>query len=170
MMRGLAILFLLGATVYAAPKLEQYVNRWEDPDDGRDESAGSSTYATAPRTVRLRADNRGHFLVRATVNGRSIDMLADTGASAVALTEADARRAGFDPRTLDFDTPVQTANGKVNVASVTLDRIEVEGIVMRDVRAMVAENDALASSLLGMSFLGRLASVKLSGDTLELVK
>ncbi|WP_436640239.1 retropepsin-like aspartic protease family protein [Microbaculum sp. FT89] len=169
-MRGLAILFVLGAAVYAAPKLEQYVSQSENPDAGRDESANSSTYATAPLTVRLRADPRGHFLVQATVNGRTIDMLADTGASAVALTEADARRAGFDPRTLDFNIPVQTANGKVNVASVMLDRIEVEGIVLRDVRAMVAENDALASSLLGMSFLGRLASVKLSGDTLELVK
>ena len=171
MMRGLAILFLLGAVVYAAPRLEEYVNSPAAQDDfGSDSGSETAAYAARPRTIQLKADNRGHFIVEATINGRTIEMLADTGASAVALTPQDARRAGIDPRSLNFDVPVQTANGEVKVASVTLDKIEVDGIVVRDVRAMVADSDALSSSLLGMSFLGRLASVKMSGDTLELVE
>ena len=60
---------------------------------------------------------------------------------AVALTEEDAKRAGLDPRSLNYDVSVQTANGKVMVASVVLDRIDVKGIVVRDVHAMVSQDD-----------------------------
>jgi aspartyl protease family protein len=171
MVRGLAILFLLGAAVYAVPAINNFVS---DPtvrsSFQRERSEETMAYADNPRTVRLRADFRGHFIVNASINGRSIKMLADTGASAVALTEDDARRAGLDPRTLKYDVSVQTANGKVMVASVVLDRIDVKGIVVRDVHAMVSQDDSLSSSLLGMTFLNRLASVKISGDTLELVE
>ena len=171
MMRGLAILFLLGAVVYAVPRIDQYVNSPATRDAADRARAADEARTTAnPSTVRLHADDRGHFHANASINGRSIELLADTGASAIALTENDARRAGFDARTLDFDIPVQTANGTIMVASVMLDRVEVGGIVLHDVRAVVAKHEGLAESLLGMTFLGRLASVKMSGDTLELVK
>ncbi len=171
LMRGLAILCLLGATLVAVQQLDRYSSDPGVQERYRQEPHRETVaLASSGRTVRLRADGRGHFLVEATINGRTIEMIADTGATAVALTLEDARRSGYDPRTLDFDTAVQTANGPVHVASIVLSRIEVEGIVLRDVRAVVAETDALASSLLGMSFLGRLASVKMSGDTLELVE
>jgi aspartyl protease family protein len=118
--------------------------------------------------VRLKADPRGHFVLDASVNDRPLTFMADTGATVVVLTYEDAERAGLSPHSLDFSARVETANGISRVAPVTLDRVRVEDIVVRDVPAAVAEQGALATNLLGMSFLGRLKSFQMQGRELVL--
>ncbi len=99
MVRGLAILFLLGVVVYAVPRINEYASNPSVQDSFQQErSEDTMAYAANPRTVRLRADRRGHLIVNETINGRTIEMLADTGASAVALTASDAKRVAVDPR------------------------------------------------------------------------
>ena len=120
--------------------------------------------------VRLKADPRGHFVFTGDVDGRPVTFMADTGASVVALTFEDARRAGLSPNGLDFNARVSTANGIAKVAPVTLARVRVGSITLRDVKAAVAEKGALDVNLLGMSFLGRLESFHLRGDELVLVQ
>lgn len=120
--------------------------------------------------VRLKADSRGHFQVPAEVNGRPADFMADTGATLVVLTYEDAARLGLSPQSLDFSGLAQTANGIARVAPLTLDRVRVEDITVRDVAAVVAERGALATNLLGMSFLSRLKSFQMQGSELVLVK
>ena len=78
--------------------------------------------------VRLKADDRGHFLFVADVNGRSATFMADTGATLVVLTYEDAARLGLSPQSLDFTGLAQTANGVARVAPVTLDRVRVDDI------------------------------------------
>ena len=56
------------------------------------------------------------------------------------------------------------------MAPVTLDRVRVEDITVRDVSALVAERGALGTNLLGMSFLGRLKSFQMQGSELILVQ
>jgi aspartyl protease family protein len=51
---------------------------------------------------------------------------------------------------------VQTANGTVRAAPVTINRVEIGSIAIRDVSAMVLPEGALADNLLGMTFLSRL--------------
>jgi aspartyl protease family protein len=126
--------------------------------------------AYPPRTIELKADRRGHFMVGAHVNGRPVSMLADTGASAVVLTQDDARRTGFNPAGLDYSVPVSTANGTAYVAPVTINRLEVEGILVRDVTAFVAQPGALGHNLLGMTFIGRLTRFSMEGGRLLLVE
>jgi aspartyl protease family protein len=63
---------------------------------------------------------------------------------------------------------VTTANGTGRAAVVTLDRIEVGGIVRSRVPAFVAERGALQGSLLGMTFLETLSRYSVSGNKLEL--
>jgi aspartyl protease family protein len=94
--------------------------------------------------------------------------MADTGASMVALTYEDAKRVGLSPHSLDFSARVETANGIAHVAPVTLGRVRVGDITIRNVPAAVAEKGALATNLLGMSFLGRLESFHIQGDELVL--
>ena len=77
---------------------------------------------------------------------------------------------GLSPRSLDFTAPVQTANGITHVAPVTLDRVRVEDITIRDVPAAVAEKGALGTNLLGMTFLGRLKSFQIQRGELVLVQ
>jgi aspartyl protease family protein len=107
------------------------------------------------RTVTLNSDRRGHFQVDARVEGRSIDFLVDTGASSVALRESAAARLGIHPAARDYSVKVQTANGVGKAARVRLDRVEIAGITVRDVEALVVPDNALATNLLGMSFLSR---------------
>jgi aspartyl protease family protein len=111
----------------------------------------------------------GEFAIAGRVNGARVTFLFDTGASAVVLTAADARRAGVDAGRLAFDAPVTTANGPAMAAEVRLDQIAVGPIVMRNVAALVARPGALDESLLGMSFLERLKSYSVERDRLILV-
>jgi aspartyl protease family protein len=50
-----------------------------------------------------------------------------------------------------------------------LESVEVGDIKIHDVQAIVAERGALDTSLLGMSFIGRLQSFQMSGKRLVLV-
>lgn len=111
----------------------------------------------------------GEFAITGRVNGGRVTFLFDTGASAVVLTAADARRAGIAASGLTFDVPVTTANGAALAAEVRLDQIAVGPIVMRNVSALVARPGALDESLLGMSFLDRLKSYTVERDRLVLV-
>jgi aspartyl protease family protein len=52
--------------------------------------------------VRLRADERGHFVVEVEVNSRPVTLVADTGATLVVLSFEDAERLGLSPNSLDF--------------------------------------------------------------------
>jgi aspartyl protease family protein len=129
--------------------------------------AGSASFA---REVRLKADARGHFVFDASINDRPASFMADTGATLVVLTYEDAARLGLSPHSLDFSGLAETANGVSRVAPITLDRVRVEDITVRDVPAAVAEKGALATNLLGMSFLGRLKSFQMQGSELILVQ
>lgn len=121
-----------------------------------------------PGTVELRADRSGHFLATATVNGRPIEMLVDTGASFVALSFEDAERIGVYVRPADFTAQVQTANGIAKVAPVTLDSVSIGDITLYDVRAVVSEPGRLGTSLLGMTFIGRLSRAEMRDGILVL--
>jgi aspartyl protease family protein len=94
--------------------------------------------------------------------------LIDTGATYVALNESFARRLGYTGNQLDFRYSVDTANGKTKAAHVTLDRVEIGGIRVRDVEAFVLKDGALSSTLVGMSFLRKLASYSVADGSLSL--
>ncbi|MCB1488429.1 MAG: TIGR02281 family clan AA aspartic protease [Bauldia sp.] len=122
------------------------------------------------RRMILEADQRGHFLVDASVNGRAIEAMVDTGASTVALNAETARRLGVNPPIRTYTIPVSTANGTVRAAGVSLSEVRLGGIRLHNVEAMVLPDGLLATNLLGMSFLGRLSKFELSGSRLILVQ
>ena len=107
------------------------------------------------RTVTLTNNGRGSFEVEARVEGRSLDFVVDTGASSVALRETAAAKLGIHPAARDYTIRTQTANGVGKAAPVMLDRVEINGITVRDVRAIVVPDEALSTNLLGMTFLSR---------------
>lgn len=124
---------------------------------------------TGTREVTVARSAGGTYLVRVSVNGTAaVPMLVDTGASAVVLTEQDARRAGIDVGGLDFSVPVQTANGEAMAAAVTAESVAVGPIVETRVRALVARPGALSRSLLGHTFLDRLESYEVRGGRMVL--
>jgi aspartyl protease family protein len=117
--------------------------------------------------VRFRVARDGHFHVEAEVDGERIDFILDTGASDVVLTPDDARRLGWEPETLDYSRPYETANGTVRGAPVQLGEVSVGPIRLRDVAASVNQAP-MDTSLLGMTFLRRLGTVEFQGSQLTL--
>lgn len=117
--------------------------------------------------VVLRRADDGHFHADVEVNGATIRMLADTGATAIALSESDARRAGIDVDSLNYTMIVSTANGETTAAPVTLREVRIGSIVRRDVRAAVSRG-LTSGSLLGMSFFNTLSRFTIEADELVL--
>ena len=118
--------------------------------------------------VEIEAERNGHFNIEADINGRSIPVMIDTGATMVVLSYEDAERAGLLLTDKDFTRSVSTANGVARVAPVTLDRVSIGNITVRDVPAAVAESGRLRTSLLGMTFLSRLSRFDMRSGRLVL--
>ena len=129
------------------------------------QAPGPAAATGEPASVNKAAD--GHFWAEATVNGRAVRFLVDTGASAVALTLEDARRLGIEPRDLNYTYQVTTAAGQVRAAKVNLASVAVAGALVHDVDALVIEK-GLQTSLLGMTYLGRLSQFEATQTSLIL--
>ena len=118
--------------------------------------------------VTLKANANGHFEADAEINGRSIGVMVDTGATMVALTYEDAERSGIFLRPSDFTGTATTANGVSKIAPVKIGQITIGGITVRDVDGAVAERGKMRGTLLGMSFLSRLSRVDMRARSLVL--
>jgi aspartyl protease family protein len=130
----------------------------EDRNSGAGNAARSRL--AGPRQVEIAAERDGHFYVDAEINFRPVRLMVDTGASVVALRQSDAVAAGIRPRAADFDQPVATANRTAYAAVADLDSVTVRDIELRGVRALILPDEQLSISLLGGSFLNRLARSK----------
>jgi aspartyl protease family protein len=118
-----------------------------------------------PASISKAAD--GHYWAEADVDGHAVHFLVDTGATAVALTAADAQRLGIDTTALDYAFTVATANGQARAARVNLASISVAGARVNDVQAYVLDR-GLETSLLGMTYLGRLSAFEATPNSLIL--
>ena len=124
--------------------------------------------ASAPAGVALQAGRNGHFFVSVLLDGRTLPMMVDTGASACAFSEEDAARIGIRVGPADFTRVWNTANGRVRVAPIKIAVVQIGAITVRDVEAVVIPRGLLSTSLLGMSFLGRLREFGVAGSTMTL--
>jgi aspartyl protease family protein len=118
--------------------------------------------------VTISRSDDGHFRSEVRINGRSVSMMLDSGASLVTLTEADAAAAGIYPAASAFTGRARTAGGEVPFAQVSIDRIALGGIERRNVAAAVVRGNMLPQSLLGQSFLGQVAEVRIADGEMRL--
>ena len=118
--------------------------------------------------LELRANASGHFETPIEINGRSLDVMIDTGATLVSLTYEDAERAGIYLKSSDFNHQTSTANGVARVAAIEINKISIGDISVHNVRGSVSERGKLEKTLLGMSFLSRLSRVEMRSKSLVL--
>ncbi len=118
--------------------------------------------------VMLQKSLGGHFVTSVDVDGVSVPMVVDTGASSVALSYEDALRIGIDPARLNFTRTILTANGRAMAAPARLRQVAIGPILRTDVEGLVVEEGKLDQSLLGMSFLSTLQSLQMQSDELRL--
>jgi aspartyl protease family protein len=108
----------------------------------------------------------GTFHVAGAVNGRSLDMLVDTGADLVAIPADQAPGLGVAVQPDQFRPVLRTASGTANGAVTRVDSLVVGQRELRDVDAVVVEG--LDRVLLGQSALRRLGNVTIAGDRMEI--
>lgn len=118
-------------------------------------------------SVTLHADSRGHFVTHGQINGVTVRMLVDTGATMISMPAHDARRVGIDFKKGRVGH-VRTANGVAMAYRIKLDKVKLGDIVLYQVDALVLEH-GLHMTLLGMSFLNR-TKMSRDGDTMMLEK
>lgn len=123
--------------------------------------------ARGDEAVVLHPDGRGHYHAIGSINGSAARFFVDTGASVVSIGASDARRIGVRTDGAPVASAV-TANGVVQVRRVVLETVRVGPIELKNVDAVVHEQD-LPMILLGMSFLSRM-DMEREGETLTLKK
>jgi len=126
------------------------------------------TVATGLRSLNIPRDQRGHFRTEGRIDGQRVGFMVDTGASMVALNESSAARFGLRPSRADYTATVTTANGTIKGARARLAMIELGGLTVRDVEAMVLPDEALSENLLGLSFLAKLKRFEYSNGQMVL--
>ncbi|MDP3899335.1 MAG: TIGR02281 family clan AA aspartic protease [Mesorhizobium sp.] len=129
----------------------------------------SMTASDGRVSVLIEKRPNGHFETRATINGRPVDVLVDTGATTTVLSASDATAAGFDVSTLAFNVPISTANGTTRAARIVADEIGIGQIFRNRQTVLVASPGQLGQSLLGMSFLSTLSGYDVRGDRMVLI-
>lgn len=128
--------------------------------------APASSASESSDAIELRREPDGHFYADVKINGTSIRALVDTGASGIALSRDDARRAGVGISIGMPEVIGEGASGEVRGERVTLDRVTLGSESAEGMRAVVL--DSGGQSLLGQSFLSQFDSVEIQGDKMVL--
>jgi aspartyl protease family protein len=104
------------------------------------------------RIVVLKRGLDGHYRAEALINGQKVDVLVDTGATGVAISQQVADKLNLKSLSA---VRTNTANGTAVGYMVRLSSVQIGGVEASNVSAMIApglEGDVL----LGMSFLARM--------------
>ena len=116
-----------------------------------------------------RREPNGYFFFDTAVNGMTVRMVFDTGATIVALRAEDAARAGIAVNGLNYSGSMKTANGTGEVAYVVLDSLKVGDITRYNVPAVISRPGKLFVSLLGQTFMSKLNGYRFEGSELILL-
>ena len=115
----------------------------------------------------MTAGSGGHFLTQGLINGRTVQLIVDTGATVVSLGVEDAERIGLKYKA-GLPTRMVTANGAANGWRIKLDSMRVGDVDVYNVDAVVTSG-SMPFVLLGNSFLTRFQMTRTS-DQMVLVK
>jgi aspartyl protease family protein len=142
--------------------VEQLVSTRTAPEDSDtdDEITSDSDGIEIPRSP------DGHFYANVEINGEPIHMLVDTGATAIALSQDDARSAGIANDGNMNQVVGRGADGDVKGQIVRLDEVELGDTSAQGLYAVVLSRGD--QSLLGQNFLSKFSSVDIEGNTMVL--
>src|SRR5689334_61758 len=136
------------------------------PDASRAEAAVQNVASLDDGSVQLQRNANGHFYADVEINGAQVHMLVDTGATGIALSRDDARKAGIATSIGMNDVVGEGADGAVHGEYVKLDNVALGGTTATGLEAIVLNGGS--QSLLGQEFLARFDSVEIHGDTMVL--
>ena len=149
-----------GAILEVAGQQKQY-------DLGNSVSASFAAPKVSKETIYK--SSAGMFMTFGSINGRSVQFLVDTGASAISMNIDHARQLGIKVEKDGKPMGVSTASGFVKAYRIKLRSVSVGKIAQQNVEAFVIDGNHPGPVLLGMTFLGRL-SVEHSGNAMKLTQ
>lgn len=132
--------------------------------NGHAKSGGAGQSGASDVVIARNADH--HYYADATVNGRSVHFMVDTGASETALTEDDAHEIGIAVDPTKYQVIGDGASGMVRGQYVQLKSIDLGGIHQKDAQAVVVQGSEV--SLLGQPFLERVGEIVISQGEMRL--
>jgi aspartyl protease family protein len=118
------------------------------------------------RAIERGAD--GLFYVAAQTPSGQARLLVDTGASHVVLSHTDARKLGARLQSGKHST-ISTAAGTINADWVVIEKLEINGHILKGVQAAVPRND-VQTSLLGQNALAQFSEIRIQGDQMSLLR
>jgi aspartyl protease family protein len=119
-------------------------------------------------TVEIAPDAAGNYFTDIDIDGRTIHVVVDTGATYLSLRSEDADALGINLAPADFHYRTMTANGIGTAAKVHLNSLRIANIEIDDIDAFVMQPRALRTSLLGMNVLSHLGGVHIADGRLVL--
>jgi len=132
---------------------------WVEIDGQRRELAVVSRSLAATRDtgvaeVRIHPDASGALTASGSINGHAVRFRFDPGTAFILLSGSEAQRIGIVTGQGQLTT-VQTSAGRVFGHRVILSRVQVGGIALEQVEALILQAEVPRLPVLGMSFLGR---------------
>jgi aspartyl protease family protein len=175
-MRVTFLLVIIAAAVFASlvhrekgnppPRAEKSMEAEDAPEPQLARADAAVGIRRLPGTVELDREPDGHFYADVDVNGATLHMLVDTGASAIALSREDARSAGIATSIGMPDVIGRGADGDVHGEVATLDRVSLGEKTAEGLPAVILNSGE--QSLLGQSFLSKFDRVEIEGDKMLL--
>ena len=135
-----------------------------------DSSSVSTTFNQREKQQeKIYVNSGGMYMTYGNINGRSVQFLIDTGASAIAMNTDQAKHLGIRYDKYGIPAGVSTASGYADAYKVRLKSVSVGDITQTNVEAFVIDGKHPGPILLGMTFLGRL-DVEHSGNAMTLTQ
>ena len=134
--------------------------------DGR---VSARKQGSTAREVQVWRNTSGMYTTVGSINGLPVSFLVDTGATLVAMNAGQARRLGIDYRVTGSPAEVTTASGVERAWMVSLDSVKLGELEVRNVQAVVLDGAQPQTTLLGMSYLGRMKIIN-DGQLMTLQK
>lgn len=124
-------------------------------------------YDTGNNELKITKSNDNHFYIAINIDNKKVLFLIDTGATTTTLTLNDAKKLGIDIDRLNFNIPLNTANGVSFGASTEVYNIKIGDFTIDSIWVIVSK-DLDGKSLLGMNFLNKLNGYDIRQDKMTL--
>lgn len=128
-------------------------------------SMGAPASSDGGSEIVMTAGSGGHFVTEGSINGRAVRFMVDTGATMIAMGQAEADRLGINWKAGERGM-ASTANGLIPTFRVNLAAVRIGDVVVHNVDASVSPT-SMPYTLLGNSFLTRF-SMRRDNDVMRL--
>lgn len=133
------------------------------------EFGGNFSRPTSGKKLIITPDSGNMYNIHGSINGFPVAFVVDTGATLVSMNSNVAKKLGIDYKLNGQRGLSNTASGQSKIYIINLKKVKVGDIELYNVKGAVHEGSFPLTTLLGMSFLGKL-DMKREGRIMELEK